>query len=464
MRGRPFPFSRLLCSLCFSIILAHSLRSEEQDTWRVGVAKVVITPEESIWMAGYGGRTKTSAGVLNDLYAKALALEDQQGTRLVILTTDIVAFPRFLRDEIALSLSQNHQVTNAGFLMNCSHTHGGPVIVDDFEMDVIYPLSDDQRVVVKRYFATLREKLKQVTDEAVRDLRPAKLGYTSARCGFAMNRRLPTATGFANSPNPAGPVDHVVPVLRVDNLDGTLRAVLFGYACHNTSMVSDNYLITSDYAGFAQDYFEAAHKGSTALFMIGCGGDQNAYPRGTEELSSLHGRALATAVDAALLPAAQPITGPLRTAIADVPLAFERMGKQQLLMDQSGKDPFAARRARILLKTLETNGELRETYNFPLQVIRFGNSLAIAAFAGETVVDYALRAKREFGATPLWAAGYCNDVFAYIPSERILFEGGYEGGGAMRFSTHPGPFSKGIEAKIFESLTKLMQQTAPASR
>jgi hypothetical protein len=435
--------------------------AQDTSVWRVGIADVVITPTEPIWMAGFAGRKNPSQGVLNDLHAKALAIEDQAGTRLVILSTDLIAFPRSLRNEIAQSLRSQHQVPDEGFLMNCSHTHGGPVIVDDFEMDVLYPLTDEQQEVVKRYFASLKEKLKQVSDQAIRDLRPAKLGYSSARCGFAMNRRLPTKDSFANSPNPAGPVDHSVPVLRIDNLDGTLRAVMFGYACHNTSMVSDNYRITSDYAGFAQDHFEMAHKGVKAMFLMGCGGDQNAYPRGTEELSSLHGRALATAIDAALLPAAQPVIGPLRMALEDVPLAFDRMNKEQLLAEQASRDQYASRRGKLLLERLEVEGQLRPSYDFPLQVIRFGNSLTIVAFAGETVVDYALRAKRELKIGPVWVAGYCNDVFAYIPSERVLREGGYEGGGAMRYSVHPGPFSSGIEQTIFAKLDQLFQRSNP---
>lgn len=435
-----------------------SLASAEHD-WRVGVADVVITPRESIWMAGFAARKKPSEGVLNDLHAKALAIEDKTGRRLVILTTDLIAFPRFLREDIAKSMHEKHQLPSEALLLNCSHTHGGPVVVDDFEMDVLYPLSVEQKDVVKRYFAMLREKLVQVADEAVRDLRPAKIGYSSARCGFAMNRRLPTPRGYSNSPYPSGPVDHSVPLLRIDNPDGTLRAVMFGYACHNTSMVSENYRITSDYAGFAQDFFEASHKGVRALFLMGCGGDQNAYPRGTEELSSLHGRALATAVDAALLPAAMPITGALRVSLEDVQLKFDRMGRSQLEADQASRDPYASRRAKILLKMLEEKGELRESYSFPVQVIRFGDSLTLVAFAGETVVDYALRAKREFTTGQVWTAGYCNDVFAYIPSERVLQEGGYEGGGAMRYSVHPGPFQKGIEQTIFDKVRQLMEST-----
>lgn len=438
--------------------------ADTEHDWRVGVADVVITPQESIWMAGFAARTKPSEGVLNDLHAKALAFEDRQGARLVIVTTDLIAFPRILREELAQALHEKHKLPKEALLLNCSHTHGGPVMVDDFEMDVIYPLTSEQKEVVQRYQAMLKSKLIQVSDEALRDLRPAKIGYSSARCGFAMNRRLPTKKGFSNSPNPAGTVDHSVPVLRIDAPDGTLRAVMFGYACHNTSMVSDNYRITSDYAGFAQDFFEAGHKGVKALFLMGCGGDQNAYPRGTEELSSLHGRALATAVDAALLPTPQPVTGSIRIALEDVPLNFDRMSKPQLLADQASPDPYASRRAKILLKVLEEKGELRGSYNFPIQVIRFGDSLTLVAFAGETVVDYALRMKRELTAGPIWVAGYSNDVFAYIPSERVLAEGGYEGGDAMRYSVHPGPFQKGIEQTIFERVNQLLQRTQPAAK
>jgi len=431
----------------------------EGPEWRVGVADTVITPQGSIWMAGFASRKKPSEGVLNDLHAKALAVEDAAGSRLVIITTDLIGFPRLLRDDVAQSLRETHRLPNESLLLNCSHTHGSPVVRDDFEMPVLYVLKPDQQKAVKNYYALLRERMIPVADAALRDLRPAKIGYSSARCGFAMNRRLPTPNGYTNSPFPDGPIDHSVPVLRIETPDGKLRAVMFGYACHNTSMVGDNYRITSDYAGFAQEAIEASHKGVTALFLMGCGGDQNAYPRGTEELSRLHGRALATAVDAALLPAAQPIRGPLRAAFDDVRLKFDPMTKQELLADQASRDIYAARRAAYLLKELESKGHLLESHNCPLQVVRFGDSLTLIAFSGEAVVDYALRMKREFTNGPLWVAGYSNDVFAYVPSLRVLQEGGYEGGGAMRYSVFPGPFQKDVEETIVGKVHELLRRT-----
>src|SRR5205807_1739688 len=109
---------------------------------------------------------------------------------------------------------------------------------------------------------------------------------------FAMNRREKTATGFKIGVNPAGPTDTSVPVLRVAGADGKLRAVVFGYACHNTTMTDKIMTLSGDYAGFAQAALEAEHPGATALFLTGCAGDANPEPRGTIELGQRHGREL----------------------------------------------------------------------------------------------------------------------------------------------------------------------------
>src|SRR5262249_5442179 len=156
----------------------------------------------------------------------------------------------------------------------------------------------------------------EVVGQAIDRLAPARLDYLHARAGFAMNRRRPTPRGYANAPNSEGPVDQDVPVLRVTDAEGkALRALLFGYACHNTTL--SFYQFCGDYAGFAQQYLQEAHPEAVALFMSGCGGDQNPYPRGTIELCRQHGRTLATAVEAALGTVPRPIAGPLRTAWAE---------------------------------------------------------------------------------------------------------------------------------------------------
>jgi hypothetical protein len=271
-----------------------------------------------------------------------------------------------------------------------------------------------------------------------------------------MNRRLPVESGYKNSAYPEGPVDQSVPVLRVAGPKGEVRAVLFGYACHNT--VLPFYQWCGDYAGYAQEYVEAAHPGAVALYMQGCGGDQNPYPRGKLELAQYHGRALAMAVEAALTATATPIAGPLSVAFADVPIAFapqpDRAGFEERLQS---KDKLLAAHARRMLDRIDREGALPTEYPFPLQVIRFGSSLTLVALAGETVVDYSLRLKRELAGTPLWVAGYSNDVMGYIPSKRVLEEGGYEGGDAMKWSTLPFPWAPTLEERIVGKVKELLR-------
>jgi hypothetical protein len=305
--------------------------------------------------------------------------------------------------------------------------------------------------------AGLEKKLVVLIGKALANLKPARLGYSHARAGFAMNRRLLTPKGYQINANPDGPVEHEVPVLRIDGPDGKLRAVLFGYACHNTTL--SFYEFCGDYAGYAQEYLEQARPGTTALFMSGCGGDQNPYPRGTLELAKQHGRALANAVEAALLPKPRPVRGPLKAAFEEVTLQLvPPAGRDQLFKLKESEDKYDRRRAEILLEELEKTGKIKSTYSYPIQVVQFGGDLTMVALAGEVVVDYALRLKKEFPGQPLWVAGYSNDVFGYVPSVRVLKEGGYEGGGAMRFTRLPGPFAPSVEERIVSTVHRLVQQ------
>jgi hypothetical protein len=436
--------------------------AEAPANWKAGVATVKVTPREPIWLAGYASRTKPSEGVISDLHAKALALEDAAGTRVVIVTTDLIAIPRVLREQVSRAVAEKFKLSPSALMLNCSHTHCGPVVKDDLEMAVIYQLTPVQRQLVESYFVELRDKIVGLVGAALEGLQPATLGYSHARCGFAMNRRLPTSGGYQNSPYPEGPVDHDVPILRVESPDGKLLAVAFGYACHNTSTALPQ--IDADYAGYAQTEIEKAHPGATALFVMGCGGDQNPYPRGKIEWAQSHGKSLATAVEAALLPKPKPVRGPLLVDLEQIDLPFEAVTKAELLKRLESKDVYEQRSAKAVLSEAETTGKIRESYPYPIQVVQFGGDLTLVALAGEVVVDYSLRLKRELGDGPMWVAGYSNDVFAYIPSARVLKEGGYEGAGAMRYTSLPGPFLPVVEEAIMTKTRELATRLRSAAK
>ncbi|TKJ36530.1 MAG: hypothetical protein CEE38_11370 [Planctomycetes bacterium B3_Pla] len=461
---------RLLLSYWLVLFLiALPCIGAQQAGWKAGVASVVITPDEPMWMAGYAARTKPSEGKVHDLRAKALALEDGQGERFVIVTVDLIGIPRPTRDWLTERAKKSYKLEPEALLLNASHTHSGPVIREtrySIYGNTLYGLSPEQIRQSNKYVDDLQDKLLELIGQAINRLSPARLGYSHARAGFAMNRRAKNEGGYRISPNPDGPVDHDVPVLRVDGPDGKLRAVLFGYACHCTTL--SFYKFCGDYAGFAQEYIEQAHPGVTALFMTGCGGDQNPYPRGgpnTLEYCRQHGRALANGVESALTPRARPVAGPIRAAIDTVTLEFaEPPSREQLEQEAKSDNKYERRHAEVLLRQLEENGKIKTTYPYLVQVVRFGDDLTMVALAGEVVVDYSLRLKAELAGPAVWIAAYSNDVFGYVPSLRILKEGGYEAGGAMRYTELPGPFAPSVEELVVDKVHELVGKTRASAR
>jgi hypothetical protein len=423
---------------------------------KAGVATRVITPREPLWMAGYGNRNKPSEGKVHDLYVKALALEDDRGQRLVLLTSDLVGLPRELADSVAGEVQRRTGLPRARLMLTSSHTHCGPVV--RALLSDMYDMPPDQVKKVDAYTEELRGWMVETIVAALADLQPARLAIGKGTARFAVNRREPTPKGIINGRNPAGPVDHDVPVLRVQTPAGKLRAIVMGYACHNTTL--QFYRWCGDYAGFAQAELEAKHPGAVALFWIGCGADANPLPRSTVELCRKYGHELASAVQGVLDGPLTPVEGPFaaRYALLDLPLDA-LPSKEQLAADLLSKNFALRQRAARLLKTLENGGKLDDHYRYyPVQVWHLGSELLWVALGGEVVVDYDLRLKKELARSPnLWITAYANNVMAYIPSVRVLKEGGYEADSSMIYYGLPTRWAPPIEEKIITKAHELVK-------
>jgi neutral ceramidase len=434
--------------------------------WHAGVASVCITPSQPMWLAGYpASRSKPYEQVTLDIFAKALVLEDAAGRRSAIVTLDLHGITRRLRDAIETRARERCHIEPAALLLNASHTHCGPEIRDPL---IARPELGGERVrLAARYRAELVEKVLATIGRAVAALAPATVSYGLGRAGFAMNRRAdyslrPGDPNYELAPNPWGPVDHEVPVLQVADRDGRDRALLFGYACHNTTL--NGYQVNADYAGYAQRFVEETHPGAVALFLTGCAGDQTPHPRRTAEWAVHHGRSLAHAVEAALNSPRVAVAPAVRTAMTYVDLQYAPPPTAaELELRLGAKGYFLADHARLLLARLHRGEPLPTSYPCPIQVMRLGGELILVALGGEVVVDYSLRLKREIVGAKVWVAGYSNDVFTYVPSERVLAEGGYEGGRCMRYTEtqglNPGPWQPGLEDQIIGEVHRLVRQT-----
>lgn len=437
-----------------ALLAAGSVPVHAQTGLKAGVAKVAITPEEPIWMAGYEARKKPSEGIRQPLYAKALALQDESGKTAVLLTLDLSNVNRALADTIAEQCRGKFGLSRDRLVLNVSHTHSGPVTTPYLDSRPNYQVGARQQEVVRRYTAVLVEKIVGVAGSAIRNLAPATVTFGQGLAGFAVNRRR-----VALRQLPA-PVDHDVPVLAVRAADGTLRAVVAGYSCHGT--VLSDFEINGDWPGYAQEEIEKSHPGTVALFVQGAGADANPLPRRSVDLAHTYGKILAAAVEEVLTGKMKPVAGPLQAAYELVPLPFHQPPSKEALEQQlKAADPRERLRAEYMLKLLERDPTSFKQYPYPVQVWRFGSGLNFIALGGELVVDYALRLKAQHGWQDTWVAGYSNDVFGYVPSRRVLAEGGYEGGGAMIHTNLPGPFSAAVEETIVEKVGDMLERLAP---
>ncbi len=383
---------------------------------KAGVAQQIITPAMNMWMAGYASREKPAEGKVQELYAKALALEDVAGKRFVFVTLDLIGILPSLRMRMEEKVQKAYGLPPESILLNASHTHSGPE----------YRVEKGREKEAQEYTAFLEERMMKVIGDAITDLKPAAVSWSRSRCGFAMNRRLPSPTGYQNSPNPDGPVDHEVPVLQVVSPEGQARAVLFGYACHNTCLGEFQYC--GDYAGYAQEYLQENRPGFVALFMNGCSGDQNPYPRRggvvpgltALDLAKMHGRSLSNAVEVAMQVPKRVVGGRIRAAYEKISLDYAPEKK-------------------------------RAPHLYPVQVARFGEALTVVALGSETTIDYSIRLKRELSKdSATWVVGYSNDYTGYVPSLRVLKEGGYEAQAG---------WAEDVEERIVKKVHELVEET-----
>jgi hypothetical protein len=430
-------------------------------SYKAGTASVCITPDEPLWLAGYAARTTPARGKISDLYAGALALEDESGYRFAIASIDSIAVTRQIADAVAHDLQRRRGLSREQILLAATHSHYAPEFRPDKQ--VFFNIPDEYAAKFPEVGEKLMAALTHVVDQAFERLEPVRLFVRQSAADFGHNRRRRgVVAGTASTEDVR---DRDVPVLECVDSSGDSKAIVFGYACHNTTIPLEDGRYCGDWAGFARAQLERDNPSATALFIAGAGADQNPEPHGSLELSQQHGREIADAVQAALGAPATEIMGPLQSRFEDVPLALTPVTTRNL-KDMSESDDRPQRvKAKYLLDQIGRGEELIKSYSVPIQVVRFGDKLVMVALSGEPVVDWSLMLKQELaqnwhdGEPPyIWVAGYCNDMFGYLPTRRVQAEGGYEGGRANLWSAIPAPFTKEAEDRVTAMVYQLVRR------
>jgi hypothetical protein len=465
--------SRRRLTLTAVIVWLGLFQQGYAQEFRAGTARAKITPEEPGWLGGYGHRNRPAEGVAADLWARAIALEDNQGHRCILANADIHIFTRKLHQEIVEAARRRFGIEQGEVMLIATHTHSGPALPEGFDPVISWGL--DKRELRKLQAAAdrIRDQTLDAMARALSVLRPARLSFGRGEARFGVNRRVRRANGdYTFGANPAGVADADVPVLLVESPEGTRLAVVFSYACHNTTIRNGHegyYRYHPDYAGVAAEHVEAHAPGSTAIYMTGAAGEIDPQPQGGLDQAESHGKTLAAVVLATLDRPRRPIRGPLRTTYQEILLPLDKIPSREKYIELS-KSPggYRQRHARQILAQIEA-GTLPSDVPLPIQIWRFGEDLTLVALAGEVGVEYALRLKRDFGADRVWPVAYANEVPCYIPSDRVLREGGYEAGwdresgpgvpgatGNILFYGWAAPLAPGVEDRIFTSIKSLL--------
>ena len=447
----------------------------KSQEWKAGVAVRVITPKQPMWTSGYGGRKAPASETLDDLHVKALTVVDSQGSRVVIVTSDLIGLNYEFTEDVAREAQKRYNISRDNLLLTASHTHSGPEMRPFVEKTPGYHYTKIDAETVPREFAALippyvewlKGEFIEVIGESLAATAPASLEFSSFQpVPFAVSRRHPDGKGgilYRSTPSSyftGGPRDDTVPVLNITDSGGNIRVILFGYACHPITLNENVY--SADYPGYAQRYIEEAYPGATALFVQGCAGQLVPNARNHIEYAQGHGRSLAVAVKDALDGGLTPVPGPVRCAYEDVAVAFQSLPPRAELEEIAASGPKTGpssrkRHAALILARMDKGETIPSTMPCPVQALRFGDDILLVGLCGEPVAEYALKIKESYLTHKfVWVAGYCTHEFGYLPTWNVWREGGYEAGDALYNTPYPGPLAGDVEKRVLDGVGRVV--------
>ena len=419
----------------------------------VGVSKVDVTPTHPVLLAGYGGRTTEHEGVDTPLWARAMVIGQTKPAVIVVL--DNCGVTQAIKDRLAKRLAKSGVAADR-LVVATTQTHNAPTLVGYAPIVWKGRTTPEQDKRVEAYTQFAIDQMERAVAEALARREPMTLEWTQGRATFGGNRRVINGgnwAGFGHQRN--APVDHSLPVLAARDADGAVRAVWANYACHCTTVGGRNR-ISGDWAGFANTWIEKEFGDAVSLMTIGCGADVGPQPSGNLAIAEDHGRAIATETKRLLSEKTAPLKGAPIVTARQIRLPLAKPKPREHWEEQLNSGGFHHQLAKAMLAKLDATGEIPAEVNYPVSVWKFSNDLAMVFLAGEVVVDYSVRLKRELDWSRLWLIAWANDMPGYIPSRRILREGGYEADFSQVYYEQPGRYDPAVEDQLVNTIREMV--------
>lgn len=431
---------------------------------RAGVRRVDITPVKPVWMGGYAYRDGPSLGVRDPLYATALALDDEDGAGVMLISADLVACTG-ITVEVRARLSAELGLPISHIMLCASHTHSGPLTQRFLGMGE-FPAE---------YAGWLVERLTEAASAARNALVPVSLHFGKGTCEANRLRRVWPKNKLPFDPDPAPDIDRSAAIILLTDLGAKPIAAVYSYAMHPVTLGGSNRLFSADWVGSASRHIEA-RIGVPVVFLQGCAGEINptatASPEATEQIGTMVGVALVR-----LLDALSPIeSSPLRACsqTAELPtqplppridleaelaaaIATRDRGRAENVsighrLENDARVEYAAKRCAWGVRGVPK-------VRTELQLFEIGRC-RVLAIGAEPFSAYGRDFVTQTGDRPLIVAGYANSVFGYLPTAADFRFGGYEVSGAEFWYDQP-RLASGCERAVREAVYDLLNVSTP---
>lgn len=421
---------------------------------RVGVAQRIITPELGTELTFYG----PARAVRDHLRCQVLAFEDQ-GARGFLIALDVLAIRRSLVDRWRHALAKRHGLALEAIMIHCSHTHYGPQVVEG-----VCPRVGPFQAT---YVQWLESCVLEAAEVAMADLQETQIRRGRGMAAIGVNRRREEVRGVQFAPYFDGPVDPVVTVVELVRPQSP-QVVLFHYACHPTTQTGEEGASSADWPGAARAAIEATDPGAVAIFLQGCCGDirpatwtaQGQHFRRTDfaEMADL-GRCVGREVVRVRASSMHVVQGAFSATEVCVPLPLGPAPTVEDLASASFQarvdwQPWTERRRQ--------DPPWAEQTCLPFHIQRFtmGVGMSLVGFEGEPVLAYS-RIVHRWDRDAI-AVGYSNGVVTYVPSDRMIGQGGYEVMDAVAVYMQPAPFAEGVEMAVSDGIARVFRPMEPA--
>jgi len=398
---------------------------------RAGAAQIDTTPPVGVKLGGFGNRYKPSEGIHDDLFARAIYLEDNE-TSLLLISADIVEIPNEAARQAKKALSTKLGMDEGAILVAATHTHSGPAPNPDITSDLESDLNDAYSQEFPSFLVEAGEKAKESSVKAF-----ARWGTGHAEITY--NRRVE-----------GGPTDPEVIALSFENEKGEVIASLVNYACHGVVLGGSNYKVSGDWMGYTARAMEKSFGGKhVSVYTNAATGDLNPITcrgygcYGTFDDAQRLGLVVATAALEGLESANVfeiPTIGVTSSSVSVKKVipsleSAEKLHNDQVQMlekaKREGKDIETIRELEGVTHYTGKNLKLVRTAKFSdseqvqLQAFRIGD-LAFATMPGEPVVKLGFELKRRSPFSPTGLVSYANGYSGYIPMKEDYERGGYE--------------------------------------